>query len=144
MQSSCHCWGHKGWVWHFCSSLKFRSPVVLQHSDIIVASILRIASSRNVGGSSFSSLLVLALHLQTQFLSFCKVRLFFFSCIITENCHRVNVVLNWRQMKVPISWMKTVFTLSDFYRWYLLTSASLLMPRGVEYVLLMDLKSFLL
>lgn len=77
MQSSCHCWGHKGWVWHFCSSLKFRSPVVLQHSDII-ASILRIASSRNVGGSSFSSLLVLALHLQTQFLSFCKVRLFFF------------------------------------------------------------------
>lgn len=77
MQSSCpcHCWGHRE-VWHFCSSLKFRSPAVLQHSDIIVASILRIASSRNVGGSGFSSLLVLTLHLQTQFLSFCKVRLF--------------------------------------------------------------------
>lgn len=52
--------------------------MVLQHSDIIVASILRVASSRNVGGSGFSSLLVLTLHLQTQFLSFCKVRLFFF------------------------------------------------------------------
>lgn len=101
---------------------------------IIVASILRIAS-RNVGGSGFSSLLVLTLHLQTQFLSFRKVRLFFFPCIITENCHRVNVVLKWRQMKVHVSWMKTVFILSDFYRWYLLTSASLLVPRGVESVL---------
>lgn len=48
---------------------RFRSPVVLQHSDIIRASILRIASPRNVGGLGFSSLLVLSLHLQTQFLS---------------------------------------------------------------------------
>lgn len=53
----------------FVQLWKFRSPVVLQHSDIILASILRIASSRNVGGSGFSSLLVLSLHLQTQFLS---------------------------------------------------------------------------
>lgn len=53
----------------FVQLWKFRSPVVLQHSDIILASILRIASPRNVGGSGFSSLLVLSLHLQTQFLS---------------------------------------------------------------------------
>lgn len=86
----------------FVHPWKFRSPVVLQHSDIIVASILRIASSRNVGGSGFSSLLVLTLHLQTQFLSFCKVRHFFYSCVIIENCHRVSVVLKWRQMKVHL------------------------------------------
>lgn len=43
--------------------------MVLQHSDIILASILRIASPRNVGGLGFSSLLVLSLHLQTQLLS---------------------------------------------------------------------------
>lgn len=52
----------------FVQLWKFRSPVVLQHSDIL-ASILRIASPRNAGGSGFSSLLVLSLHLQTQFLS---------------------------------------------------------------------------
>lgn len=43
--------------------------MVLQRSDIILASILRIAPPRNVGGSGFSSLLGLSLHLQTQFLS---------------------------------------------------------------------------
>lgn len=59
----------------FVQLWKFRSPVVLQHSDIILASILRIASPRNVGGLGFSSLLVLSLHLHSVSISFCKVRL---------------------------------------------------------------------
>lgn len=37
----------------FVQPWKFRSPVVLQHSDIIRASILRIASPRSVGGLVF-------------------------------------------------------------------------------------------
>lgn len=69
---------------------RFRSPVALQRSDTIRASILRIASPRNVGGSGFSSMLVLSLHLQTQFLLLQGEACFvLFSCIITENCRGV-------------------------------------------------------
>lgn len=73
---------------------KFRSPVVLQHSDIIIASILRIAASRNVGGLGFSSLLVLTFTFANSVsLLLQGEALLFFPCIITENGCRVKVHL---------------------------------------------------
>lgn len=118
----------------FVQFWKFRSPVVLQHSDIILASILRIASPRNVGGSWFF-LLVLSLHLHLVSISSCKVRLPSpLPRIIAKNW--LTFFLKWRQIKViHVSWMKAAFTLSDFYSWYLLTSVSFLMPRKVGSVL---------
>jgi len=74
---------------------KFRSPVVLQHSDIILASILRRASPRNVGGLD----IFFAVGFEFTFansvsLPFCKGRhiyiYFFFPSIIAENCQGVD------------------------------------------------------
>ena len=63
----------------FVQLWKFRSPVVLQRSDIILASILRIASPRNVGGLGFSSFVGFKFTFANSVsISFCKVRHIYF------------------------------------------------------------------